>query len=175
MREIEFKSAKFNSPSLPGKGGFEDLECYKLTLDIIVNAYEMARHLPQEEKYDLANQVRRSSKSIAANIAEGYGRFHYLESLRSYYIARGELNETLAHFTNALILGYIQQQYYDRVHELVRKAESTLNGFIAYVRKQQQGQHEFGEHSVHESMVNYSSSDLAEITYEQPLSKTIHS
>jgi len=44
---------------------------------------------------------------VIANIAEGYGRYHYLDSLKHYAIARGELNETLAHLINAKILNIL--------------------------------------------------------------------
>ena len=51
-----------------------------------------------EEKYNLADQTRRSSQSASRlNIAEGYGRYHYLDSLRFFYYARGSLTETISH------------------------------------------------------------------------------
>src|SRR4030065_769761 len=120
---MEFKRAEYKSPGEPGKSGFEDLVFYKLALDVVMNANELARHLPPEEKYDLAVQIRRSSKSITANIAEGYGRYHYLESLRYYSTARGELNETLSHFINARLLEYCDREYFEQFHQLVRQAE----------------------------------------------------
>jgi four helix bundle protein len=77
----------YQSPGQPGRRGFEDLECYKLSLYIVIGIRDMIKLLPPEEKYDLAVQVRRSSKSVSANIAEGYGRYHYLDSLYKYSIA----------------------------------------------------------------------------------------
>jgi four helix bundle protein len=78
-----------------GKRGFEDLDCYKLALKIVQEAYRVSQTLPADEKYNLISQIRRASVSITLNIAEGYGRYHYLDSLRFYYIARGSLEETL--------------------------------------------------------------------------------
>jgi len=101
---MQVKRANYESPGKAGQRGFEDLDCYKLALDIVVNTHGLAKKLRPEEKYDMASQIRRSAKSITANIAEGYGRYHYLDSLRYYSIARGELNETLSHFVNALAL-----------------------------------------------------------------------
>lgn len=54
--------------------------------------------LPKEEKYGLVDQIRRSSKSVGANIAEGSGRFYYMDSVRFCYQARGSLDETIPFF-----------------------------------------------------------------------------
>ena len=103
----------------------------------------------------MAPQIRRSSKSITANIAEGYGRYHFLDSLRFYSIARGEINETLAHYANALVLGYIKQEEFNTIYMLIRKAESTLNGFMAHVRKQRTGIQEYGDRTIREEQEFY--------------------
>jgi four helix bundle protein len=152
---MALKKAEYNSPGQPSKRGFEDLEFYRLSLDVVVFAHELARRLPPEEKYDMAAQIRRSSKAVTANIAEGYGRYHYLDSLRSYSIARGELNETLAHFINARVLGYIEPADFECVYHLIRQAEQALNGFMHYVRRQQAGQKEYGDRSVTEEYEEY--------------------
>ena len=154
-KRLEFKRAQYVSPGKAGKGGFEDLECYKLALDVLVNTHELARNLPPEEKYGLADQMRRSSKSVAANIAEGYGRYHFLDSLRYYSIARGELNETLSHFITAKVLAYIEQDYFNQIHDLIRRTEIALNGFMTYIRKQKAGQAEYGTKYVREDQVEY--------------------
>ncbi|HEY5269909.1 MAG TPA: four helix bundle protein [Anaerolineales bacterium] len=78
--------------------GFEDLECYHLALKAFHEAYRVASLLPPEEKFNLASQLRRAAASIILNIAEGYGRYHYLDCLRFYYIARDSLTETLSGF-----------------------------------------------------------------------------
>lgn len=72
-----------------GKRGFKDLDAYKLALKVLKAAYRVSRSLPVEEKYNLADQMRRAAVSVTLNIAEGYGRYHYLDSLRFYYIVRG--------------------------------------------------------------------------------------
>lgn len=142
---MELKRTSLESPGEPRKRGFEDLESYKLCLDVMVAVHEFTKTLPPEEKYDLAVQIRRSSKAVTANIAEGYGRYHYLDSLRFYSIARGELNETLAHWINARVLGYIEKNLFEQVYKLVREAERTLNGYMNYVRRQRSGFKEYGD------------------------------
>jgi four helix bundle protein len=145
----------YQSPGQPGRRGFEDLECYKLALHVIVGVYQIIKTLPPEEKFDLIAQIRRSSKSVTANIAEGYGRYHYLDSLYKYSIARGELNETLSHVINAKILGYIDQAVFESLYTLIRETEQTLNGYMAYVQRQRAGSKEYGDKAIREDIGEY--------------------
>lgn len=60
---------------------FEDLECWKAARELgeFVTT-KILPALPKDEKYRLADQTLKAARSITANIAEGYGRFHYLDS-----------------------------------------------------------------------------------------------
>jgi four helix bundle protein len=149
------KKPLYISPGKKGKRGFEDLKCYQLALDVMAKIHAFSNTLPPDEKYDLYSQIRRSSKGVTGNIGEAYGRYHYLDSLRYYSIARGELNETLAHLINARVLGYIDQPDFDTLYELIRQAEQALNGFMAYVRRQRAGSQEFGDKRIHEELAEY--------------------
>ena len=135
--------------------GFEDLKAWQLARQLMIECHRMAETLPAWERYDLTSQVRRSSKSVMANIAEGYGRYHYLDSLRFYYIARGSLNETINHVITAHDLSYVDDQRYRELYELGREAERALNGFIAYVWRQRQGQTHYGERLIAEERAIY--------------------
>ncbi|MEW6401539.1 MAG: four helix bundle protein [Chloroflexota bacterium] len=143
------------SPGEPGKRGFEDLECYKLALEVMANVHAFAKTLPPDEKFDLYAQIRRSSKGVTGNIGEGYGRYHYLDSLHYYSIARGELNETLARLIDARVLDYIEQPAFESLYRLIRQAEQALNGFMAYVRRQRAGSQEYGDKKLHEDSADY--------------------
>jgi four helix bundle protein len=149
------RKALYLSPGEKGKRGFEDLDCFQLALEVMAKIHEFSKSLSAEEKYDLFSQIRRSSKSVTANIAEGYGRYHYLDSLKHYAIARGELNETLAHLINAKVLNYLEQKTFDELYKLIRETEQTLNGYMAYVRRQRSGVQEFGDKALHEEIENY--------------------
>jgi four helix bundle protein len=129
--------------------GFEDLECYQLALQVLREVYHVVRQLPQEERYNLADQMRRAAVSAALNIAEGYGRYHYLDSLRFYYVARGSLNEVLSGLIACNEVGYTSGQV-AKHRELCHSALRSLNGYIRYVRKQQQGIQEYGDRALHE-------------------------
>ena len=117
----------------------------------MVECHKLADGLPPKERYDLAPQTRRSSKSVMANIAEGYGRYHYLDSLRFYYIARGSLEETISHIITAHDLAYITDTRFRELYDLGREAERTLNGYINYVRKLKTGSEAYGDQYIRAS------------------------
>ncbi len=139
---------------MAGKRGFEDLDAYKLALKIVDEAYRVSKSLPAEEKYNLASQMRRASISITLNIAEGYGRYHYLDTLRFYYIARGSLEEVLSAFIVCDKLGYTKGKL-ESQRQLHGNAIRALNGYIRYVRGQKQGYKEYGERAIKEEMALY--------------------
>lgn len=140
--------------------GFEDLECYQLAMKVFHEAYRVASLLPPEEKYNLADQLRRAATSVLLNIAEGYGRYHYLDCLRFYYQARGSLTEVLSALIACDDRQYTKSEI-SQQRELCHSALRSLNGYIRYVRGQQQGKQEYGERAVKEEMPAYDSTDLA--------------
>ncbi len=137
-----------------GKRGFEDLDAYKLALKVVQEAYRISKSLPTDEKYNLISQIRRASVSITLNIAEGYGRYHYLDSLRFYYIARGSLEEVLSAFIVCNELGYTKGKL-ESQRQLYGNTIRALNGYIRYVRNQKQGYKEYGERAVKEEVTFY--------------------
>ena len=137
-----------------GQRGFEDLECYQLALQVLREVYRIVKRLPLEEKYNLAHQMRKAAVSVVLNIAEGYGRYHYLDNLRFYYIARGSLNETLSGFVICDEVGYTSGELSDQ-RELCHSALRSLNGYIRYVRKRQQGRQEYGDRLLREDILPY--------------------
>ena len=139
--------------------GFEDLECYQLAMKVFREGYKVASLLPPEEKFNLADQLRRASISIILNIAEGYGRYHYLDSLRFYYIARGSIMEVLSALIACDDRKYTKDDL-SQQRELCHSALRSLNGYIRYVRTQQQGKQEYGERIVKEESISYTVSDL---------------
>jgi len=137
-----------------GQRGFEDLECYQLALRVLKEAYLVAGRLPPEEKYNLAHQMRKAAASAVLNIAEGYGRYHYLDSLRFYYIARGSLDETLSGFVICDQVEYTAGEL-SHQRELCHSALRSLSGYIRYVRRKQQGRQEYGNQLIREELPNY--------------------
>src|SRR5690349_24010675 len=90
---------------------FTDLELYKacrrLRKDI---AKLVGTNFPKDEKFRLADQIIRASRSVTACIAEGYGRFYYKENVAFCRKARGSLSETLEHLITAYDANYISHE-----------------------------------------------------------------
>src|SRR5437867_10462132 len=74
---------------------FEDMEVYKSAREFRKAMYAVTRRLPNFEKYELASQIRRASVSLTNNIAEGNGRWYYLDHIKFLLQARGSLQELL--------------------------------------------------------------------------------
>ncbi len=116
---------------------FEDLGCWKeaRNLRLFVKT-SIISNIPNEEKYSLISQIRRSSRSVGNNIAEGYGRYNFQENIQFCRIARGSLFETLDHAIIALDEGYITQEIFDDLKDIHSKALLILNGYIKYLKNQ---------------------------------------
>jgi four helix bundle protein len=72
-----------------------DLEVFKLSYKLAMDIFNVSRRFPKEERYSLTDQVVRSSRSISANIAEGWGkRFYENEFKRHLIYSMGSLEET---------------------------------------------------------------------------------
>jgi len=138
----------------PAKG-VDDLKFYQLALKLLQAAYKMAAELPDYEKYNLAAQVRRAALSTVLNMAEGYGRYHYLDKLRFFYIARGSLSEVRSAFASAQAVGYINSDQLQWAYDTEAEAQKSLNGYIGYLRRKQQGREEFGDKLIREDVVVY--------------------
>jgi len=116
--------------------------------------------LPPEEKWDLSKQIRTSSKSVMANIAEGYGRYYYQDSVRFCYIARGSLDETINHLITAPDLEYIPRDLYINLRAQADETRRLLNGYINYLKRCKQGENEPGSHiAIHEVQDAYDIED----------------
>ena len=74
---------------------FEDLELYKAAREFRKAIYSLIKSLPDEEKFNLASQMRRAATSLTNNIAEGNGRYHYKESIQFCRQSRGSLAELI--------------------------------------------------------------------------------
>lgn len=114
---------------------FEDLDVWKVCRDLRTQIATMARTFPKEEQYRLRDQLIRASRSVTANLAEGYGRFHYAENIQFARQARGSVYEILDHLTVAQEEKLISDETFTLMREGVLRAVSVVNGFIRYLSK----------------------------------------
>jgi four helix bundle protein len=140
----------------------ETLEVWKKAKEFSLRVYrEVLPLLPSEEKWNLNQQLRRSSSSIPANIAEGYGRFYYQETIRFCYTARGSLEETLSHLVLCFELKYTPKELFDTLEQDGEKLTQLINGYIGYLKRSKQGQSEPGANrGVHEDPIPYAADGL---------------
>jgi four helix bundle protein len=120
---------------------FEDLDVWKVCRDLRIQVSAIARTFPKEEQYRLRDQLLRASRSVTANLAEGYGRFHYAENIQFARQARGSLYEVIDHLTVAQEEKLISDEYFTSMREGVLRAISVVNGFIRYLSKARTASH----------------------------------
>ncbi|PRX35663.1 four helix bundle protein [Orenia metallireducens] len=102
---------------------FTDLPVWKVANDISVEVFKISSLLPTQEDYGLTSQIRRSSNSIGANIAEGFGRKHKKDKMNFYIYSRGSAYETIHHLIYGSKVGYFEEQ---KVKNLIRKLEELI-------------------------------------------------
>src|SRR5439155_15033675 len=114
---------------------FEDLEVWKVCRELRRELSDLAKQFPNEERFRLADQLIRAARSVTANIAEGYGRFHYQENIQFVRQARGSLFEMIDHLTVAYDTGYVDAEVFQKFRSECLRAISLVNGFIRYLAK----------------------------------------
>lgn len=73
-----------------------ELEVYQLAFDAAMRIYRLSKQFPKEERYSLTDQIRKASRSVCSNIAEGWGRRRYLAAfVNKLNEAESEARETL--------------------------------------------------------------------------------
>jgi len=116
------------------KSDFRDLDVWKKCRDIRIMIWKLCKKFPAEEKFRLADQMIRASRSSTANIAEGYGRFHFQENIQFCRQSRGSLFELIDHLLVAEECEYIESNEKEELIEHIISAIRLLNGYVKYLR-----------------------------------------
>lgn len=120
---------------MPTYNHFYDLPVYKTCrvfrkkISLIVR-----KQFPKSEEYHLKAQVLDSSRSVTANIAEDFGRFHHQENIQFCRQARGSLDETLEHMITAYYEKYITNETLKDVNKDYKECLKQINGYIKYLK-----------------------------------------
>ena len=115
---------------------FEDLDVWKLSKDLAIKVYGITIDFPKDEVFGITNQIKRAALSIPANIAEGFGRFHYPDRTKFYLNARGSLLELKSHLLIATDLQFINKLVVDTTIQQIDQICIKLNNLINVTRKQ---------------------------------------
>ena len=118
---------------------FEDLEVYQVAREFRKAVYRVAKRLPEEEKSGLASQIRRAAVSLTNNIAEGHGRFHFLEQIKFMLQACGSLEELLDDLNVCEDEAYLAAQESETLKQEGWRVHKLINGYIRFLRSRTAG------------------------------------
>lgn len=113
----------------------EDLKAWAEARKLGRMIYEAVRSLPAEEKYGVKRHMLENARNAPANIAEGFGRFHYQESIQFYRVARGCLEEQHNDVYICLDRDYISQPTANNLLYQIDLVEKLLNGLVGSAHK----------------------------------------
>ena len=108
--------------------GFEKLEVWQKAIELTDSVYQFTRPFPADERFGLTSQMRRSSVSIAANIAEGSGRGSSADFARFVEISYSSLMELVTETTIAQRQGFLAQPNYSATYENGEQIARMLSG-----------------------------------------------
>jgi four helix bundle protein len=95
--------------------GFKGLRVYQSAFDAAMEIFRLTKKFPKEEMYSLTDQIRKSSRSVCANISEGYSKRNYPKHFKSKLaISDGEAMETITWLDFALACEYIDEATHAR-------------------------------------------------------------
>jgi four helix bundle protein len=112
--------------------GFRDLKVYQLAYKLAMDIFQITKMFPSEEKYSLTDQIRRSTRSVPANIAEAWKKRQYPKSFISKIVdAAGETGETEVWLDVSKDSGYLQAEKYEELITGYAEINRMLYGMLS--------------------------------------------
>src|SRR5213592_5254658 len=112
---------------------FEDLEVYRVAREFRKMMYRVAKRLPDVEKFRLVSQIRRAAVSLTNNIAEGHGRYHYLEQIKFMLQSRGSLEELIDDLNICVDENYLPEVEIAPLKENGWRVRQLIDGYVRYL------------------------------------------
>ena len=110
----------------------ENLIVFNKAYALAMEVFELSKVFPKEERYSLTDQLRRSSRSVCANIGEGYRKKVYPKSFIAKLVdADGECTETMIHLSFAKDCGYIKVEDFERMKSGYSEIGRILGAIIS--------------------------------------------
>jgi four helix bundle protein len=114
----------------------EDLLVYQRLCDLHIDVCDLTHTWPSEERYELGSQVRRSSNSSPAQLAEKHSDRHIRNKIEGVNRSRTEASETIHHLFIAFRKRYLTPDVYERFRERYQECVRMLNGLERSLEKQ---------------------------------------
>ncbi len=115
----------------------EDLKVYQLAMELGDKVWDIVDNWDYFKKDTIGKQIVRSADSVAANISEGYGRFHYKDAKKFYYYSRGSLYETKTWLTKSVNRGLMENDNYNGLINDINRLGKMLNAYIKSIGNNQ--------------------------------------
>ena len=116
---------------MPNYGGFRDLIVYQKSYQFALEIFDITKKYPREEKYSLVDQIRRSSRSVPANIAEAWIKRKYPKSFVSKLLdSLAEESETEVWIDMSFDINYIDKDLHDSLIKKYQEIAKMLNSMI---------------------------------------------
>lgn len=109
---------------------YRDLIVWQKSVDMVTKVYKLLKQFPDDEKFGLTSQLKRSSVSISSNIAEGYGRNYTKDYIRFLNISRGSLFEMQTQIQIAINLEFVSEDSTKEILDISVEIEKMLNSLI---------------------------------------------
>jgi four helix bundle protein len=116
----------------------EELEVYQMAMEIGEQVWDVVDEWKPFAKRAVGEQLVEAADSIAANISEGYGRYHYKENRQFCYYSRGSLMETKTFLTKAKNRKLITEKQFTEMFEALKTLHHKLNAYIKSIGKKSQ-------------------------------------
>ncbi len=114
-----------------GYRGYRDLKVYQMAYRIALDIHQVTKTFPKEEKYSLTDQIRRSSRSVPANLAEAWKKRRYEKAFVSKIVdCAGEAGETEVWLDFSRDFGYIGDDQYKELMKKYEEVNRMLSGMI---------------------------------------------
>lgn len=108
--------------------GYEKLQVWQMSMDMVVEVYDLVKLFPKDEMYALTNQIRRCAVSIPSNIAEGAARYSKKEFIQFLYVALGSASELETQLMIAERVGYSPTR--ELIEQRVKPVKKMINALI---------------------------------------------
>ncbi len=114
---------------------YKKLNVYNMAYELTKEIYAITKNWPDEEKFTLVTQIRRSAHSVNSNICEGVSRHGVADCIRFIYNAYASLQETENHLLLACDMGYISKEEYLRFCEKIDHLSRMIRNFISTLKE----------------------------------------